>query len=102
MHAPTEQKRAVDSGMWPLYRFDPHRASRGEAPLILDSRAPHLDVASYMANETRFRMVELRSPERYRQLVSAAREAVRQRWALYEQLARVQVPADPAPDAGRS
>ncbi|HEX7838862.1 MAG TPA: thiamine pyrophosphate-dependent enzyme, partial [Kofleriaceae bacterium] len=93
VHAPTQQKRAIDSGMWPLYRFDPHRAGRGEAPLVLDSRAPHLDVATYMENETRFRMVELRSPERYQMLLGAAREAVRQRWSLYEQLARVQVPA---------
>jgi pyruvate-ferredoxin/flavodoxin oxidoreductase len=93
VHAPTQQKRAVDSGMWPLYRFDPHRTGSGEPPLVLDSRAPHLDVATYMENEPRFRMVELRSPERYQQLIGAAREAVRQRWSLYEQLARVQVPS---------
>jgi Pyruvate/2-oxoacid:ferredoxin oxidoreductase gamma subunit/ferredoxin len=93
VHAPTQQKRAVDSGMWPLYRFDPHRAGSGEPPLVLDSRAPHLDVATYMENEPRFRMVELRSPERYQQLIAAAREAVRQRWSLYEQLAKIQVPS---------
>ena len=60
---------------------------------MLDSRAPHLDVASYMENETRFRMVELRSPERYQMLVRAARDAVRQRWAMYEQLAKIHLPA---------
>jgi len=73
VHAPTEQKRAVDSGMWPLYRFAPHRTGSGEPALVLDSRAPHLDVATYMANEPRFRIVELRSPERYQELVGAAR-----------------------------
>ncbi|TMQ06277.1 MAG: pyruvate:ferredoxin (flavodoxin) oxidoreductase, partial [Deltaproteobacteria bacterium] len=93
VHAPSEQKRAVDSGMWPLYRFDPHRAAAGEAPLVLDSRPPHLDVADYMANETRFGMVKLRSPEHYQELVCAAREAVRQRWSLYEQLAHLHMPA---------
>ena len=91
--SPVQQKRAIDSGMWPLYRYDPARAARGEPPLELDSRAPHLDVARYMENEARFRMVELRSPDRYVELVAAAREAVRQRWSLYDQLAKVHTPA---------
>jgi pyruvate-ferredoxin/flavodoxin oxidoreductase len=94
VHAPAQQKRAIDSGMWPLYRFDPHRTGRGEPPLVLDSRAPHLDVASYMENEARFRMVELRSPERYKMLLEASREAVRQRWSLYEQLSKVHLPVE--------
>jgi len=89
VHAPTQQKRAIESGMWPLYRFDPSRIGRGEAPLVLDSGPETLDVAAYMESEARFRMVELRSPERYAMLVNAAREAVRQRHALYEQLAQV-------------
>lgn len=93
MHSPAQQKRAVDSGMWPLYRFDPARAAHGEPALVLDSKAPHLDVASYMENETRFRMVELRSPDRYQALVRAARDAVRQRWSMYEQLAKIHLPA---------
>jgi pyruvate-ferredoxin/flavodoxin oxidoreductase len=94
VHAPTQQKRAIDSGMWPLYRFDPHRSSHGEAPLVLDSRAPHLDVATYMEQEARFRMVELRSPERYAMLLTAARAAVHQRRSLYEQLAKIRVPVE--------
>ena len=91
VHSPTQQKRAIDSGMWPLYRYDPHRNGHGEAPLVLDSRAPRLDVARYMEQEARFRMVELRSPERYAMLLAAARAAVRQRWSLYEQLAKIHV-----------
>ncbi len=94
VHAPTQQKRAIDSGMWPLYRFDPARIPRGEAPLVLDSGPEKLDVATYMESEARFRMVELRSPERYAMLVDAAREAVRQRRALYEQLAQVHMPPE--------
>jgi pyruvate-ferredoxin/flavodoxin oxidoreductase len=92
VNSPAQQKRAVDSGMWPLYRFDPARAAHGEPALVLDSKAPHLDVARYMENETRFRMVELRSPERYQMLVRAARDAVRQRWSMYEQLAKIHLP----------
>jgi pyruvate-ferredoxin/flavodoxin oxidoreductase len=47
-----------------------------------------------MESEARFRMVELRSPERYAMLVDAAREAVRQRRALFEQLAQVHLPKE--------
>jgi pyruvate-ferredoxin/flavodoxin oxidoreductase len=94
VHSPLQQRRAIDSGMWPLYRFDPSRIDRGEAPLVLDSGPAKLDVAAYMESEARFRMVELRSPERYAMLVDAAREAVRQRRALYEQLAQVHLPKE--------
>ena len=94
VHSPAQQKRAIDSGVWPLYRFDPLRVERGEAPLVLDSGAPSLDVAKYMQNELRFRMVELRSPERYAQLLEAARDGVRQRRALYQQLAGIHLPAE--------
>jgi pyruvate-ferredoxin/flavodoxin oxidoreductase len=94
VHAPAQQKRAIDSGVWPLYRFDPARVARGETPLVLDSGEPHIDVADYMENEARFRMVELRSPERYAHLLDAAREAVHQRRALYEQLARIHLPPE--------
>jgi len=93
-HSATQQKRAIECGVWPLYRFDPARALRGEAPLVLDSGKPRLDVSVYMENEARFRMVELRSPERYAMLVEAARAGVRQRQSLYEQLAGIHVPAE--------
>jgi pyruvate-ferredoxin/flavodoxin oxidoreductase len=92
--SPGQQKRAIASGMWPLYRFDPRRVERGEAPLLLESGAQTLDVGAYMESEARFRMVELRDPERYARLVEAARGAVRQRRALYEQLAQIHLPAE--------
>lgn len=90
--SPAQQKRAIDSGMWPLYRFDPSRVARGEAPLVLDSGPPKLDVEAYMERESRFRMVQRRSPERYAMLVEASRHAVKERRALYEQLARIRLP----------
>ena len=91
-HSPTQQKRAIQSGAWPLFRFDPQRVARGEAPLLLDSGPNKIDIATYMENEPRFRMVELRSPERYAALLAAARQAVTQRRAIYEQLAHIHVP----------
>jgi pyruvate-ferredoxin/flavodoxin oxidoreductase len=94
VHSPQQQRRAIESGMWPLYRFDPGRIARGEAPLVLDSGREKLDVAAYMAGEARFRLVELRDPERFAQLVEAARVAARQRRALYEQLAKIHIPTE--------
>jgi pyruvate-ferredoxin/flavodoxin oxidoreductase len=92
VQAPAQQRRAIASGAWLLYRFDPARIARGEPPLRLDSGPPHLDLAQYMTQEARFRMVELRSPARYHALLDAAREAVRQRRALYEQLSGIHLP----------
>jgi pyruvate-ferredoxin/flavodoxin oxidoreductase len=93
VHSPTHQRRAIESGMWPLYRFDPGRVHKGESPLILDSGEPSIDVAAFMETEARFKMVQLRSPERYSMLVDAAREAIRQRRSLYEQLAKIHLDA---------
>ena len=53
-----QQKLAVDSGVWPLYRFDPRRVEKGEPPMKLDYGPPRARVADYMRNESRFRMVE--------------------------------------------
>ncbi len=94
VNSPLQQRKAIASGTWPLYRFDPRRVDAGESPLQLDSGPPTIDVADYMAGESRFRMVELRSPERFRALQDAARNAVRQRQALYEQLARIHLPPE--------
>ena len=84
-----QQRLAVESGVWPLYRFDPRRVAQGEPPLQLDSAAPKLHARDYMKNEGRFRMVELRDPKRYEMLLAAADENAARRRTLYEQLARV-------------
>ena len=88
----TQQKLAVDSGVWPLYRFDPRRSSKGERPMRLDYGPPKPIVAEYMRNESRFRVVERTDPVRFRQFLTEAQEAARQRYALYEQLAGISVP----------
>src|SRR5207237_723601 len=50
------QKMAVDTGHWLLYRYHPERALRGENPLQLDSRAPKVAIEKYLAMENRFKM----------------------------------------------
>jgi len=92
-----QQKLAVDSGVWPLYRFDPARLANGEPPLHLDYGAPKAKVADYMKNESRFRMIERADPERYKKFVAGSEEAARRRYIVYQQLAGISVPpAEPA------
>jgi pyruvate-ferredoxin/flavodoxin oxidoreductase len=84
-----QHKLAVDSGYWPLYRFDPRRTAQGENPLQLDSGAPKIDVGRFMANETRFRVVNQQNPERYKTLLTAAQREITMRYGLYEQMAKM-------------
>ncbi|MBI4168519.1 MAG: pyruvate:ferredoxin (flavodoxin) oxidoreductase, partial [Acidobacteria bacterium] len=84
-----QQKLAVETGYWPLFRFDPRRRAARESPLHLDSAAPRLDFARFARNEIRYRMVEQQDPERFRRLLAAAQREVTARFALYEHLARV-------------
>ncbi|MGE5047117.1 MAG: 4Fe-4S dicluster domain-containing protein, partial [Deltaproteobacteria bacterium] len=81
-----QQKLAVETGYWPLYRYDPRRAVAGESAFKLDSNAPKGDLAAYMRNETRFRMTENQDPERYKELLKSAKENIQERFRLYEKL----------------
>lgn len=53
-----QQKRAVDSGLWPIFRFNPDKVKEGENPMTLDYKGPKIDVKDFMYRETRFKMVE--------------------------------------------
>ncbi len=90
----SQQKLAVDSGVWPLFRFDPRRAEKGEPPLHLDYGPPKPLVAEYMRNESRFRVVERTDPARFKMFLKDAQEAARRRYSMYEQLAGIKVPLD--------
>ena len=83
------QKNAVETGFWPLYRFDPRRVAEGKPGLQLDSKAPTKPIAEFMANEGRFQIVKKQDPERYERLVEYAQEQVEERRRLYEHLAAV-------------
>ncbi|HSL18257.1 MAG TPA: pyruvate:ferredoxin (flavodoxin) oxidoreductase [Methylomirabilota bacterium] len=81
------QTMAVESGAWPLYRFDPRRAAIGENPLKLDSKAPKISFDQYANSETRFRMLQKSDPERAKKLMVEAQRAVTARFDVYQQLA---------------
>ena len=87
-----QQKLAVDSGVWPLYRYDPARNEIGEPPLKLDSGDPRKGIEEYMRNETRFRIVEKINPDRYARLQEAARKQAADRWTIYKQMAGIRIP----------
>jgi pyruvate-ferredoxin/flavodoxin oxidoreductase len=82
-----QQKLAVDSGYWPLFRYDPRLAARGETPLKLDSGPPKIELTKFMANETRFGILRNIAPARADELAAQAQAQVRQHFALYQHLA---------------
>jgi len=92
VHGAAQQKLAVDSGIWPLFRFDPRRSRNGLPPLALDAGPPKASAKDYMRNETRFRMVEKQDPERFKRFLAQAEREAAQRYAVYRQLAGITVP----------
>jgi pyruvate-ferredoxin/flavodoxin oxidoreductase len=83
-HGLTQQKLAVQSGHWPLFRFDPRRAAEGKNPMQLDSKAPSVPLEDYLYNETRYTMLRQSHPDEARKLLEEAREDVAARWKMYE------------------
>ncbi len=94
-----QQTAAVESGYWPLFRYDPRRAAVGESPLKLDSGAPKMSLIDYVSNENRYRQVQQANPEAFDRFMTEAQKAVREKYALYEQLARAMLPANLVPGA---
>jgi pyruvate-ferredoxin/flavodoxin oxidoreductase len=81
------QKAAVQSGYWPLYRYNPDNVAGGENPLKLDSKPPSIPLKEYAYRETRYKMLTQSKPERAEELIKLAQEDVHARWRFYEQLA---------------
>ena len=82
-----QQKLAVESGQWLLYRFDPRRAERGENPLQLDSAAAKAKVQDYLLSENRFKMLTKSKPEEAKKLFAIAQTDADRRWKYYQYLA---------------
>jgi len=81
-----QQKLAVDSGVWPVYHFDPRRAREGKPPLVWEGGSGRTPVRDYLENEMRFRMVERSDPGRFRKLIHAAEHEAKRRLVLYHEL----------------
>ncbi len=83
------QKQAVQSGYWPLFRFNPARATAGEHAFVLDSRAPTFALSEYFQTEPRFDHIAHAESEGDRELLREAEADVSTRWQLYSQLAAI-------------
>ncbi|MFP3913859.1 MAG: pyruvate:ferredoxin (flavodoxin) oxidoreductase [Actinomycetota bacterium] len=83
------QKKAAESGYWPLYRYDPAREAAGQPGLRLDSRAPTLQFADFAREEARFSMLVRVNPERAEDLMARAQQDIEDRWHLYEQMVEI-------------
>lgn len=84
--AMTNQKAAVESGYWPLFRFNPELADKNESPFKLDSKIPKIKLKDYAYLETRYNMLTKSHPEEAKQLLKEAQEDVDKRWKMYEDL----------------
>jgi pyruvate-ferredoxin/flavodoxin oxidoreductase len=87
----SQQKLAVESGHWPLYRYNPARAGAGKNPFQLDSSDPKIPLQDYIYTETRYRMLQQSDPEVARFLLGRAQEAVNERWRQYKEMAKAVV-----------
>jgi pyruvate-ferredoxin/flavodoxin oxidoreductase len=88
-HGLDQQKLAVRSGHWPLFRFNPRLIAEGKSPMQLDSQAPSIPLEQYVYNEARYTMLKQNHPETAKRLLEEAQQDVRDRWKLYEMWANV-------------
>ena len=82
-----QQKLAVQSGHWPMYRYDPRLAEQGQNPLIIESKEPTIPLSQYAYNETRYKMLTQLDEERAEVLMKEAEHDAKSRWTLYQQMA---------------
>ena len=100
VHGLEQQKAAVLSGHWPLFRFNPNLRDR--APLQLDSKPPSLPLEKYIYNEARYTMLAHSDPETAKRLLDRAQQNVADRWRLYEHLAAMPIAKNGSDQAGQT
>jgi pyruvate-ferredoxin/flavodoxin oxidoreductase len=81
-----QQKAAVTSGVWPMYRFNPSAAEDGKNPLILDSKEPSTEVADYIYNEIRYRSLRQAKPDQAEKFLEQAKVNVKDQYKMYKYL----------------
>jgi pyruvate-ferredoxin/flavodoxin oxidoreductase len=87
VHGPDQEKLAVETGYWPLFRYDPRRKAEGKQPLVLDSAPPKTPLGKFTQNETRFQVLMRSDPERATMLLGHAQAQVNARFELLARLA---------------
>ncbi len=84
IHGPEQQKAAVQSGYWPLMRYNPDLEKEGKNPLQLDSGKPSITLDKYIYNETRFKILLRSKPEVAKKLLDESQKQVIKRWNFYK------------------
>ena len=97
-----QQKAAVQSGYWPLMRYNPNLRLEGKNPFQLDSKAPSIPLEKYVCQETRYTMLKRSNPEAAKELLKLAQEDVDQQWRVYANRAAMPGTATPAAPAAPS
>jgi pyruvate-ferredoxin/flavodoxin oxidoreductase len=82
----TNQRLAVETGYWPLFRYNPVWAAEGKSPFKLDSKAPKMPLEEFTQLETRFKMLEKSHPDRAKMLMKQAQGDIGKRWDHYSSL----------------
>ncbi|MBM3181554.1 MAG: pyruvate:ferredoxin (flavodoxin) oxidoreductase [Chloroflexi bacterium] len=82
-----QQKLAVQSGHWPMYRYDPRLIEEGKNPLVIESKEPSIPISQYAYNETRYKMLTQMDEARAEELMKEAQQDAKSRWTLYQQMA---------------
>src|SRR5688572_7817061 len=86
-----QQKLAVDSGYWPLYRYNPKLSDEHKNPFQLDSHDPKIPLEEYIYTEGRYRMLQESDPAVAKFLLERAQKSVQHRWQQYKQMAQTYV-----------
>lgn len=89
-----QQKLAVTSGAWPIYRYDPRLVAEGKNPLMIESKEPTTQLEDYVYNETRYRMLLQSDEARAEKLLKEAKQDIQSRWTLYQQMAAMHYNGD--------
>jgi pyruvate-ferredoxin/flavodoxin oxidoreductase len=94
VHGLEQQKLAVQSGAWPIYRYNPNLAHEGKNPLTIENKEPSIPLSQYAYNETRYKMLTQMDEARAEELMREAQQDAKSRWTLYQQMAAIHYDAD--------
>jgi pyruvate-ferredoxin/flavodoxin oxidoreductase len=81
-----EQKNAVASGHWQLFRYNPMLALEGKNPFKLDSKAPTITMADYVYNENRYKMLRKSDPETSERLIAEADVSAKAKYEMFKKM----------------
>ncbi len=94
VHGLEQQKLAVQSGAWPIYRYNPSLTHEGKNPLTIENKEPSIPLSQYAYNETRYKMLTQMDEARAEKLMREAQQDAKSRWTLYQQMAAIHYDAD--------